>query len=1036
MNCFKILKALLVLLLPVATDAQPQLIHEWSNALNTYPAYTRGNTTGNLSVSDASNNFYLAGEFSHTADFDPTAAELNMSAEAGGTGENIFLAKYNSAGAVMFSKRIGAGAGIISLFGLAIDSDNNIYMSGQITGRGDFNTGEAPGDTLWLDGFVNSGFVAKYNSSGILLYAFLIETQTDASAIFLFGIKVGSNNLLYVTGTYNGQIDLDPSAASTIITTTNTNPQGVLITYNKTTGSLNNSVTFSHTGSLMGVADLALDAQNNCFIAGSFGGNISFSGSGGPIVLSSSGNTDIFMASWNETGTLLQAKRAGGTGADRGRAILKGADGSLYLSASFSGTADVNLDPAVTTNLVSTGADGFLSKYAPDGSLVYAFELSPANKMALVANDTLIVSGLFRGTRDFNPAVVAANLSSAMANESDIYAASYTPQGLYNWAFRITSTGPKSISGLLLLQSNRFIVSGDYQSNLNTNPAGSTTFSSLANKSNAFFSIYQNTNGSHLFSGITGVNRTTVDMAKSVATGANGDVYTTGYFTKTIDADPTTAVQAMASAGGTDIFVSKYNRSGQLIFAFRFGSTLSDQGKCIALDNGNNVYVAGQFSGTVNFDPSGTPNPAASLTALAFQDIFISKYNSSGQWIFTKQIAGNSSDVVNKLVIDKDGNLLVAGSFAGTADFDPDPAITNSRTSFGSFDAFIAKYSPSGSLLFAHQIGGTGYDEAFGAGTNALGEIFVCGTFSATVDFDPSPTATLNITVVSGASRDAFFAKFTAAGNLVFAHGMGSNSADQANEIISDRAGNLVVAGYFFNSIDLNPDPAVSNNFVSLGSNDLFIAWYTNAGVYMRAIQTGATGLDEPRAISYDDANNIIVAGRFSGTADFNPDPAVTNNLTGASTDAFVAAYNSNGQYIFAKNFGAFDQDDALGLSVDTITKAIYIAGQFDVTVNFSTPGRPDAFLQTDIGANAFIARYSTIPLASSFIWTGNVNTAWENAGNWSGNAVPNSTSVVSISSGRPRYPFVNSSATVKSISCANGATLTVVTGVVLTVLQ
>ena len=1032
MNRVKIFRLLTLLLLPLCGKAQPQLIHEWSNALSTYPAYTRCNTTFNLGVRDASNNFYLAGKFTNTADFDPSAVEFNITAEGNG---HIYLAKYSQAGVIIFAKRIGAGAGNIELTGLTIDSDNNLYMSGTITGRKDFNPSEAPEDTLWLDGSINSGFVAKYNSNGLLQFAFLLETKTSESTIFLFGIKAGTNNLLYLAGTYSGQIDLNPAVASTIITTPNTNPQGVFITYNKTTGSLNTSSTFSHTGSLMGVSDMALDAQNNCFIVGSFGGNISFPTSGAPVVPSSSGNTDIFMAGWNETGTLLQAKRAGGNGADRGCAILKGADGSLYLSASFSGTADANLDPAVTTNLTSTGADGLLSKYAPDGSLAYAFELSPANKLALVTNDTLLVSGLFRGTRDFNPAAATANLSSALANVSDIYAASYTPEGLYNWAYRITSTGPKAIAGLISMQANRFIVSGDYQSDINTNPAGTTTFPSLSNKSNGFFSIYQNTDASHVFTGIIGVNRTKIDMARAVATGSNGDVYTTGFFTKTIAADPTAALQTLASAGSTDVFVTKHNRSGQLIFAFRFGSTFSDQGKSIAVDASNNVYVAGTFSGTVNFDPSATPNPGASLTALEGQDIFISKYNSSGQWIFTKQIAGNSTDVLNKLLIDKDGNILVAGSFAGTTDFDPDPVATSSKTSLGNYDAFVAKYGPSGNLIFAHQIGGTSYDEAFGAGTNLLGEIYLCGTFSTTVDFNPSVAVTQNITVTGGSSRDAFFAKFDAAGNLLFAHGIGSTSADQANDVISDRAGNVVVAGYFFNTIDLNPDPVATDNFVSAGSNDLFVGWYTNAGVYIRGIKTGGNGLDEPRAISYDDGNNIIVAGRFSGTADFNPDPVITTNLTGATTDAFVATYTSTGQYIFARNFGAFDQDDALGLAVDTITKAIYIAGQFDVSVNFSTPGRPDAILQTDINANAFIARYSTVPLAASFVWSGAVNTAWENAANWSGIVVPTSTSAVSIPYGMPRYPVVNTSTSVKSISCATGASVTVTSGVVLTVL-
>ena len=1031
MKWIKTFRVLIILLLPAAALAQPQLVHEWSNALNTYPSYTRGETKINGSVKDAANNFYLAGTFSFTADFDPTAAELNMTAESTGTGENIFLAKYTAAGVISFAKRIGAGAGILTLTGVTIDTDNNIYLSGQITGRGDFDPGEAAGETLWLDAPASSGFVAKYNSNGILQYAFLLETRLTQSGIFLYGIKVGSNNLLYLAGTYSGSIDIDPGAGSTLITTSISNPQGVFITYNKNTGVLNSSATFSHTGSLMGVSDMALDAQNNCLIVGSFGGTLSFTGS--PVTLTSSGNTDIFVASWNDAGTLQQARRAGGTGADRGRAILKGADGSLYISASFSGTADVNLDPAITTNIVSTGADGFLTRYAPDGTLAYAFEISTVNKMLLVTNDTLIVSGLFKGTRDFNPTAGVNSLSSALSTESDIYAASYAPNGNYNWAFRLSSTGPKFINGLVGINGNQFIVAGDYQSNLNTNPAGSTTYSSLANKSNSFFSIYQNTSTTHVFTGIIGVNRTAVDMTKAVASNAAGDVFATGYFAKTIDADPTPGVLPLVSAGGQDIFFSKYNRSGQLQFAYRFGGTLTDQGKCIALDNSGNVYLAGTFSGTVNFDPSASPNPAASFTVALGQDIFISKYSPAGQWLFTKQIGGAGTELLNKMAIDKDGNIIIAGCFFGTSDFDPDPAVANNRTSLGNYDGFVAKYSGAGNLVYAHQLGGTGYDEAFGAGTGPAGEVYVCGTFSATVDFNPG-AGILNLTVVSGASRDGFFAKFNAAGDLQFAYGLGSTSADQANEIITDRAGNIVVAGYFYNTMDMNPDPGITNNLVSAGSNDVFIAWYTPAGSYIRAIRTGGTALDEPRAISYDDGNNIIVAGRFSGTSDFNPDDAVTYNLTGAFTDAFVAAYSPTGQFIFANKFGAFDQDDALGLAVDTITKAIYIGGQFDLSVNFTTPGRPDAILQTDINANAFVARYSTVPLASSFTWTGNISTAWENAGNWAGNVVPAATSVVVIPTGRPRYPLINTSTTIKSLTCQTGATVNVSSGVVFTI--
>jgi len=179
------------------------------------------------------------------------------------------------------------------------------------------------------------------------------------------------------------------------------------------------------------------------------------------------------------------------------------------------------------------------------------------------------------------------------------------------------------------------------------------------------------------------------DYGLGIAVDAAGNVYTTGWFQGTADFDPGPATFNLTSAGQSDIFVSKLDRAGNLVWAKQMGGTDWDAGFGIAVDAAGNVYTTGVFSGTVDFD-SGPDT--FNLTSAGQSDIFVSKLDSAGSFVWAKQMGGTSYDVGRGIAVDAAGNVYTMGDFGDTVDFDPGPGVFT-LTSAGSYDIFVSKLS-------------------------------------------------------------------------------------------------------------------------------------------------------------------------------------------------------------------------------------------------------------------------------------------------------------------------------------------------------
>jgi len=208
---------------------------------------------------------------------------------------------------------------------------------------------------------------------------------------------------------------------------------------------------------------------------------------------------------------------------------------------------------------------------------------------------------------------------------------------------------------------------------------------------------------------------TGTDQGNAITVDVAGNVYTTGYFESTVDFDPGAGVTNVTSNGNQDIFIMKSDASGNLIWVKSIGGTTDDEGKCIAVDISGNLYVAGEFHNTVDFDPGAGTSSLVQTTSYYLAS-FILKLNSAGNFVYVKQFGGTTGGVeINKILLDASANIVASGALVGTQDFDPGaPPVAEheERAAFGIFAQALGHRRIQAVEAFAH-VAGFECDEHF-----------------------------------------------------------------------------------------------------------------------------------------------------------------------------------------------------------------------------------------------------------------------------------------------------------------------------------
>ncbi len=455
------------------------------------------------------------------------------------------------------------------------------------------------------------------------------------------------------------------------------------------------------------------------------------------------------------------------------------------------------------------------------------------------------------------------------------------------------------------------------------------------------------------------------DGGYSITVDASFNVYTTGYFTGTVDFDPGTGVFNLTGSG---TFISKFDSSGNLIWAKAIGGTsLGYIGPFIALDTAGSgdVYTTGAFGGTTDFDPgAGVFNLTAAGVSF---DIFIVKLDSSGNFVWAKAMGGTDNDRGTSIAIDPAGNgdVYTAGEFGGTTDFDPGAGIFN-LTSGAGLDIFISKLDSSGNFIWAKAMGGTGgYAQApfIAIDPAGSGDVYTTGYFGGTADFDPDSSGSFNLTTVG--DNDIFISKLDSSGNFEWAKAMGGTGSDAGRSIVIDAAGSgaIYATGYFNSTVDFDPGAGIFN-LTSDGGWDIFISKLDASGNFVWAKRMGGSGWDYGMSIAIDPAGSgaVYTTGSFWETADFDPGAGVFN-LTAAGlpgyADIFISKLDGSGNFVWAKTIGGTDDDYGLSITLDA-SGHVYVTGGFESpTISFGSTTLINAD-NTGSASDLFIARLDT----------------------------------------------------------------------------
>jgi len=433
-------------------------------------------------------------------------------------------------------------------------------------------------------------------------------------------------------------------------------------------------------GSNVGYA-IAVDSSGNAYVTGSFQGTATF----GSTNLTSSGDSDIFVAKLSSSGSWTWAVKAGGSSYDTGRGIALDSSGNAYVTGPFQGTATFG-----STSLTSNGyGDTFIAKLSSSGSWTWAVKAGGSfydegNAIAVDSSGNSYVTGHFQETVTFGSTSLTAS------GDYDIFIAKLSSSGSWTWAVKAGGSTSEYYSGrgIAVDSSGNAYVTGDFQ--------GTATFGSTSLTSSGGGDIFvAKLSSSGSWTWAVKAGGSSPDLGYGIAIDSSGNAYVTGYFQGTATFGSTSLI----SSGINDIFIAKLSSSGSWQWTVKAGGSSYDTGNGIAVDSSGNAYATGVFKETVTFG-------STSLTSSGDYDIFVAKLSSSGSWQWVTNAGGPSYAEGMGIAVDAGGFAHLTGGFTGTSTFRGD-----SLTAAGGTDVFVWRTQAGSQQTPLADSDGDGFDD-------------------------------------------------------------------------------------------------------------------------------------------------------------------------------------------------------------------------------------------------------------------------------------------------------------------------------------
>ena len=384
---------------------------------------------------------------------------------------------------------------------------------------------------------------------------------------------------------------------------------------------------------------------------------------------------------------------------------------------------------------------------------------SRATALAVDGLGNCFVTGRFKTSADFN----GTNLISY--GGSDVFVAKYESTGALLWVRQGRGGDDDEGRGIAVDGTGNCYVVGDFGFGSGRPVDWGTTNLASSGKSDAFIAKYDDRGALQWVRAIGGAD---FERGNGIAADHQGNCWVVG------------------SSGNGGVFINQYTSSGSLQWQQR-GNSAYASGTSIAVDNVGNCYATGRFSDAITFGN-------VILTNSGLMDIFTAKYSVDGALQWAIQAGGERYNEPRGVATDQAGNCYLTGYFSSQARFGSLTAV-----SAGTYDAFLAKYSPSGASLWVQSIGGPSSEYGTAVATDANGYSYLTGLF------DRSLMLGTNQFIAS--QQSLFVAQYDSSGTVQWAMQGGETNYSESGAIAVDQSLAVFLAGSFSASFTLGGHP-------------------------------------------------------------------------------------------------------------------------------------------------------------------------------------------------------------------------------------
>jgi len=806
-------------------------------------------------------------------------------------GENAppFCAKYNANGFYQWSVSVvttNAPSRSPAANGIAVDSSDNIYFTGRVSGDagGNMTAYNVDGTTLAINwtpsGEQGDVFLVKYNSSGFAQW--LTRLSCPDTVDSGRGVAVDSTGV-YIVGDWGSGSITAYNANGTAFGTTLTRDgsRDIFIAKYTLTGSVSWFTRISSTSNEEGNA-VAVDSAGDLVVTGHVRSTLvtayNSDGTAFGTTLATSGLQDAFVAKYSGAGNVQWFAKMGGTAVDIGNSITTDSGNNVYV-AGYHATGSIftayNSDgSAFGTTLPSrASSSGFIVKYNSTGSVQWVAQMELGLVYAITADTS---DNIYAALRSF-PGLVVYNSDGTTFAAVTITTSPGTCIVTYNssgFAQRTRVINLSSFTRTVCRDgANNIFIGGQFSEHVAQNRGPSTTVAfAISGPQRSTFDgsvVKYRANGSPWWAArIASVHTASVN---AVATDSSGNIYVTGGFggpggNLTTGGRPYNADGT--GFGAEDIFVLnraflvKYNPVGVVQWGIWFTAA---SGKSIAVDSDGNVYVGGQGIISNNRLTAGSSDGGfISQDTTAVLPGMLVKWNTNGiaQWIART----GSSATFNGVAVDSSGNVFAFGNGPGNI-FNANGTLFGNRNG-----AVVIKYNSSGSVQWAGGMGTT-WSEIRAIACDASGSVYVAAPGGSTTSgmgvLDGNGTLSVSLPVTAG-SGDVGLAKYNSAGVVQWATRVASSDFDVPQALEVDPAGNLYMAGYSGTDQSTGTTPVLFYNANGTLANtqgvakNTYVAWlvkYSPSGVVQWNIGISGGAANVPSGVTTDRRGDVYIGG-------------------------------------------------------------------------------------------------------------------------------------------------------------------------------